>query len=57
MRRRRLLPEQVDEAVGLYQTGQSLARIGNQMGVSPTTVLNRLRDRGVKTRDTQGRER
>lgn len=27
------------------------------MGVVPTTVLMRLRERGVRMRDTQGRER
>jgi hypothetical protein len=57
MRRRGLSLEQVDEAVRLYEAGWSLARIGERMGVDATTVLNRLRDRGVKTRDAQGRER
>lgn len=57
MRRRDLSLEQVDEAVRLYAANWSLARIGEPMSVDPTTVLNRLWDRGAKTRDTQGRAR
>lgn len=57
MRMRGLSPEQVDEAVRLYQAGWSLARIGNRMGVDDMTVLHRLRERGVQTRNPQGRER
>jgi DNA-binding CsgD family transcriptional regulator len=57
MRRRGLSREQVDEAVRLSGAGWSLARIGERIGVDPTTVLNRLRDCGVKTWDAQGRER
>lgn len=56
-RRRGLTPEQVDEAVRLYETGWSLARIGEWMAVDPTTVLNRLREHGVRMRDTHGRPR
>ena len=57
MRRRGLSSEQVDEAVHLYNDGWPLARIGRKLGVDPTTVRARLRDRGVRMRDTQGRER
>lgn len=57
MRRRGLSPDQTDEAVQLYGEGWSLARIGERMGVDPTTVLAKLRDRGVRMRDIQGRER
>jgi hypothetical protein len=41
----------------LYREGWSLARIGERMGVDPTTVLARLPERGVRMRDTHGRER
>jgi DNA-directed RNA polymerase specialized sigma24 family protein len=51
------LPDQIDEAVQLYGEGWSLARIGERMQVDPATVLTRLRGRGVRMRDTQGRER
>jgi hypothetical protein len=44
MRRRGLSPDQVDDAIHLYNLGWSLAR---------TT----LRERGIPTRDTQGRPR
>lgn len=57
MRRRGLSPEQIDEAARLYESGWSLARIGTRLGVDSTTVLNRLRERGVRTRDAQGRQR
>ncbi|MGQ0776414.1 MAG: helix-turn-helix domain-containing protein [Pseudonocardiales bacterium] len=57
MRRRGLSLDQLDEAVQLYREGWSLARIGEQMGVDPTTVLTRLRERGLRRRDTRGRER
>lgn len=57
MRRRGLSIERIGEAARLYEAGWSLARIGERMGVDPTTVLNRLRERGVRMRDAQGRER
>jgi len=57
MRRRGLAPHQIDEAVRLYEGGWSLARIGERMGINPTTVLTKLQGRGVRMRDTQGRER
>jgi hypothetical protein len=57
MRRRGLSSEQVDEAIGLYGLGLSLARVAGHFAVDPVTVLNRLRERGVRTRDTHGRTR
>jgi hypothetical protein len=48
MRRQGLTAEQVDEAVRLYETGWSLARIGEQTAVDHTTVWHRLRERGVR---------
>ena len=53
MWRRGLSPGQIDAAVRLYEEGCSLARIGGRMGVDPTTVHARLRERGVKTCDAQ----
>jgi hypothetical protein len=57
MRRRNLYADQVDDAIRLYTSGLSLARVGEHLRVDPTTVLNRLRERGVTTRDAQGRPR
>jgi hypothetical protein len=57
MRRRSLSPGQVDTAIHLYNLGWSLARVGERLGVDPTTVLNRLRECGIHTRDTHGRSR
>ena len=51
----RLSPARIDEAVELYESGWSLARIAERVGVTPTTVHRRLRDRGVRMRDTRGR--
>jgi hypothetical protein len=56
-RRRGLSPDQVDHAIHLYNLGWSLARVGNHLGVNHTTVLNKLRERGIHTRDTHGRPR
>jgi hypothetical protein len=39
-RRRGLSPDQVDDAIRLYESGWSLARIGEHLKVDPTTVLN-----------------
>jgi hypothetical protein len=57
MRRRGLSPSHVDEAIHLYRLGWSLARVGEHLDVDPTTVRNRLQERGVRTRDTHGRAR
>jgi hypothetical protein len=57
MRRRGLSPDQVDDAIHLYKLGRSLARVGQHLGVNHTTVLNKLRGRGIPTRDTHGRPR
>ncbi|WP_280244770.1 helix-turn-helix domain-containing protein [Nocardia abscessus] len=52
-----LSEEQVDEAVQLYEEGWSAQRIGDKLGVYPQTVRRRLLERGVRMRDTHGRER
>jgi hypothetical protein len=57
MRRRSLSPTQVDDAIYLYNLGWSLARVGQHLGVDHTTVLTKLRKRGIPTRDTHGRPR
>ena len=57
MRRRGLSPDQVDDVIRLYESSWSLARIGEHLSVDPTTVLNRLRERGIPTRDTHRRPR
>ncbi|MGY2088634.1 hypothetical protein [Nocardia gipuzkoensis] len=57
MRRRGLSREQVNEAVDLYDRGWPLARVARYFAVDSATVLNRLRERGVRTRDTHGRSR
>jgi hypothetical protein len=55
MHQRGLFPDQVDDAIHLYDIGWSLAQIGEHLSVDPTMVLNRLRERGILTRDTHGR--
>lgn len=48
---------QIDEAVQDYAAGQSLEKIGKRLGFDSTTVLKELRLRGVRMRDSHGRER
>ncbi|WP_410624947.1 hypothetical protein [Amycolatopsis sp. cmx-8-4] len=57
MRRRGLSPDQVDDAVHLYNLDWSLARVGEHLNVDHSTVLTKLRERSVLTRDTHGRPR
>ncbi|MDT0307556.1 hypothetical protein RM780_11350 [Streptomyces sp. DSM 44917] len=57
MRMGRLAAEAIDEAVRLYESGWSLARIGDRLGASVGTVRNRLLERGVTMRDSHGRAR
>jgi hypothetical protein len=57
MRRRGLSLDQIDDAIHLYNLGWSLARVGQDLGADHTTVLAKLRERGVPTRDTHGRPR
>jgi hypothetical protein len=57
MRRRGLSAEQIDDAIHLYNLGWSLSRIGQRLRVDPTTVLTKLRQRGIPTRDNHGRPR
>jgi predicted HTH domain antitoxin len=51
-----LSPTEIDEAVELYESRWSLSRIAERVAVAPTTVHRRMRDRGVRMRDTHGRE-
>jgi Mn-dependent DtxR family transcriptional regulator len=56
LRRRGLNEHQIDQAVVLYGQGWSLARIGREFHVNDGTVWAGLRARGVRMRDTGGRE-
>lgn len=57
IRKQRLTDDQIDEAANLYTDGKSLAWIGKYLGVDHGTVWRQLRKRGVRMRDTHGRER
>lgn len=57
MRRRGLTTEQAGEAIHLYGIGWPLARVGKHLGVDGTTVRHKLHERGIPTRDPQGRPR
>jgi DNA-directed RNA polymerase specialized sigma24 family protein len=46
---------QIAEAIRLYDTGWSLARIGHHLGVASTTVNYRLRQAGIELRPQPGR--
>lgn len=57
MRRRGLSPDEVDDAIHLYNLGWSLARVGADLNVDHVTVLTKLHGRGIPTRDSHGRPR
>lgn len=57
MRNQSLTEQQIAKAEQLYGSGLSLARIGERSGVDSTTVHRALVRRGVRMRDTHGRER
>ena len=52
MRQQSPRSELIDEMVGLYESGLSLAGIGDRVGTSPGTVHRYIRIRGVQMRDT-----
>jgi hypothetical protein len=56
IRNQGLTNDQVAEAAPLYASGLSLAKIGVRLGVDHGTVWRQLRKRGVKMRDTHGKE-
>ncbi len=50
MRRQGLDDEQIAGAIRLYDSGLSLARVGEQIGFGPTSVANALRAAGIELR-------
>jgi len=48
--------EGVAEAIRLYESGWSLAHIGDRLGVDVTTVWTAFKTQGIALRDTHGRE-
>ncbi len=48
---------EVDEMVRRYAAGESLERVGTNLGFSAGTVRTYILDRGVATRDSHGRLR
>ncbi len=57
MRRRGLTPDQVDDAIHLSNLGWSLAQVGEHLNVHHTTVLTKLREHAIPTRDPHARPR
>ena len=49
--------EQIDEMVRLYESGLSLARVGERFAMNASTVLAHLRKKDFQTRDAQERDR
>lgn len=52
-----LTTDDIDLVTQLYTDGWSLARIGEQLGVTATTMHRRLRERGVTMRSISGTAR
>jgi hypothetical protein len=57
MRHQPLNDEQIAEAIQLYESGRSLAQVGEAMGAAARTIHRTLQTRGVAMRDTHGRVR
>ena len=57
LRRQGLDDDGIQQAVGLYGQGWSVARIGTRLGVDGTTVWTALKAQGLRMRDTHRRER
>ncbi len=53
---RKLAETDVDEAERLYAQGMSLARVGERLGVTDCAVRYQLRKRGIRMRDSHGRD-
>ncbi len=53
---RKLAESDVDEAERLYAQGMSLARVGERLGVTDCAVRYQLNKRGVRMRDSHGRD-
>jgi transposase-like protein len=53
----RLGETEVHEAISLYRSGQSLAKIAGRLNVEAGTVGRALHKAGVSLRDSHGRER
>ena len=49
--------DQIHEMVRLYESGLSLAKVGARVDVSAHSVLKYLQERGIRTRDSHGRDR
>jgi DNA invertase Pin-like site-specific DNA recombinase len=56
MRRVSPTTAQIDEAVKLYEAGNSLVQIGDKLKFDHGTIWRHLKARGVTMRDTHGRE-
>lgn len=54
---RTITEEQVDTAVRLYEQGLSLAQVGERLNLRGKSLRVHLLKRGVKMRDSHGRER
>jgi AraC-like DNA-binding protein len=52
--RRGVVDRRIEEARSLYESGESLATIGNRYGVNPSTVRNALLKAGVTMRPKPG---
>lgn len=57
LRGHRMTGSEIDQAAALYQAGLSLARVGERLGFDGKTIMNALHAKGVRMRDSHGRER
>ena len=57
VRQKGLNEDQIEDAIGRYAAGQSLAVIGKAMSVDHGTVRNYLLKHDIQMRDTQGQDK
>jgi len=57
LRRTGLLPSDIPEAISMYESGLSLAAVGERFNVTGDTVATRLRETGVRIRGPHDRTR
>jgi len=55
LRRQRMSPDEVEQAIQLYGHGLSIATVGAQLGYGDGTIWRALKRAGVTMRDSHGR--
>ncbi len=57
LRRQRMTAAEIEQAIQLYQAGNSLVAVGAKLGYDHGTIWQALKRAGVPRRDSHGRKR